>query len=152
MPTQEQVNDLEKTLAMIERADREPVVIDDRKVSWGQDEWIIVLAPGDERLALEENSCGTAACLCGTRALMDGAKVLGTNAVRLNGVTLTSADQWQAWGANRFGISAHDARILFDYENTMLMMRHYVDAIKAGDLPLLKKYSWDFEDDHGPVR
>jgi hypothetical protein len=151
MPTQEQVNDLEKTLDMIERANQKPVFIDDRKVFWGQDEWIITLAPDDERL-LEEDTCGTAACLCGTRALMDGAKVLGANAVRLGDVTLSTVYDWQEWGARRFGISAADARLLFDYENTMLMLRHYVDAIKVGDLPLRKVYSWDFEDDYGPVR
>jgi hypothetical protein len=155
MPTQEQINDLEKTLHLIEVAAKQPVPVgageEETQVRWYQGEWLVPrwseANDPTQYSTIPEDFCGTGACLCGTRALLDGAHIVGTNNVRIgDGRYLNTAESWEHWGAERFGLDRHDARILFDYQNTVSLLRHYVEQVKAGDLPLVKREVWEFSD------
>lgn len=146
MPTPEQIEDLTTTLRLIEESRNEPIEFPEthRLMVWGQEDF--VTARTIEIPGLEEGTCGTAACLCGARALMDGARVLGSNSVRLpDGTQLNTATSWFQWGADRFGITFADAEVLFAFDNTMRQLRYYVQQIEEDDLPLVSVLDYDLE-------
>lgn len=99
-----------------------------------QDVWV---RPSTEASSTEF-TCGTQACFCGTRALMDGAQVLTTNFARLPDGTLIGegmgydGDSWTEWGRKRFGISPDQATELFWGNNSLEDLKAIVDRICDG--------------------
>lgn len=147
-PTADQINDLTLTLELIEKSREHPVEMADLNMFmvWDQHEFVQVRT--FESDVLVEGACGTAACLCGTRALMDGAKVQGFNTVVFpNRAQLSNAHDWTVWGAERFGIDLESALRLFEFSNTMRQLRFYVAEIAAGRLPLTYVADFDLEVD-----
>lgn len=151
-PTPDQLHDLATTLALIEESRKIPVEMAnlDTFLVWEQNEFVRPIGPMSAALrgdVLDEGACGTAACLCGARALMDGAKVLRVNGVIINGVELENATDWFQWGAERFGIDHETATVLFAFDNTMRQLRYYVAEILAGHLPLEPVLDYELEED-----
>lgn len=144
-PTSEQIQDLSTTLDLIEKSRQHPVEMPEigTFVVWGQAEFIQRITIEDP--VLTEGTCGTAACLCGARALMDGAKVLAFNVAVVDGQELSRASDWMRWGAERFGIDQESAEVLFAFDNTMRQLRYYVAEIAAGNLPLSPVMDFDLE-------
>lgn len=150
MPTSAQISDLSVTLELIIKAREVPVEMPEIStfLVWDQTEFVRYVGElPDPENVLVEGACGTAACLCGTRALMDGAVVTGMNVATINGRELSHADDWNRWGAERFGIDTDSSRVLFDYQNTIRQLRYYVTQIEQGDLPLVYVSDDDLAED-----
>jgi hypothetical protein len=86
---------------------------------------------------VEQVGWGTAACLFGRRALLDGYQVVENNLVEdpRTGEELGGdwrGVDWEEWGARRFQIDLGRARLLAHADNTLAQLKELIDGIEAG--------------------